>query len=107
MAAVAVSPLDSGQLDAKPFTIPWLSPGIVLPLSTASDSVSAQPGPLALLFFLRLFRHALEAVLHVLHLTAQIVDVVVIDRRLRHLSGSTAVTPPRGGTNGLNIENVC
>src|ERR1700712_118230 len=30
-----------------------------------------------LLFLLRLFRHPLEAVLHVLHLTAKIVDVVL------------------------------
>jgi hypothetical protein len=36
------------------------------------------------LFLLRLVRHALEALLHVLHLTAQVVDIgLVRDRLLR------------------------
>src|SRR5438128_1468863 len=37
------------------------------------------------LFLLRLFRHPLEAVLHVLHLTAQVIDVAVLRHRLRQL----------------------
>src|SRR6187401_3360788 len=37
-----------------------------------------------LLFLLRLFRHALEAILHLLHLLAQIVDVGFVRRRFRH-----------------------
>ena len=46
-----------------------------VPLSQAATSTE-------LLFLLRLFRHALEALLHVLHLTAQIVDVVLFGGRL-------------------------
>ena len=61
-----------------------------------------------LLFLLRLFRHALEAFLHVLHLAAKVVDIVFVGRRLRRLLRlGRASTPARGGTNGLNIENVC
>src|ERR1700676_4464250 len=38
-----------------------------------------------LLFLFRLFRHPLEAVLHVFHLTAKLVDVGFFRGRLRHL----------------------
>jgi len=48
---------------------------------------SAQSRPTAtsetkkLLLLLRLGRHAVEPILHVLHLAAQIVDIIVCDRR--------------------------
>ena len=57
--------------------------------------------------FLRLFRHALETVLHLLHLPAKVVDVVVVRHRLFALFRLGRALPARGGTNGLNIENVC
>src|SRR5512135_3478638 len=39
----------------------------------------------ASLFLIRLFRHAVEAILHFLHLPAQIVDITAVGRRLRRL----------------------
>src|SRR5882724_1559769 len=39
------------------------------------------------LFLFRLFRHPIEAVLHVFHLTAQIIDVVIFGRWFRDLFG--------------------
>ena len=60
-----------------------------------------------LLVLLRLFRHALEAVLHVFHLAAEVVDIVCVGRRLRHLLRLDGADTAARGTNGLNIENVC
>ena len=60
------------------------------------------------LLALRFFRHPIETILHLFHLTAQFVHVVAFRGRLRCSNNLPAAgTPPRGGTNGLNIEKVC